>query len=127
MQNIHCVIQYPDNVTMSYFKISVLPFSYTAEELLNLNNQDMPTTLPIHYSILGNFGKFGQLSAIHQTKTIQTIHSPNFLPKSSSIHFCQTLSLPKFPTTQYTVHTALFKMATDTNLRDKFFRGDIYI
>ena len=122
MQNIHCVIQYPDNVAMSYFKISLLPFSYTAEELLNLNSQDIPTTLPIHYSILGNFGKFGKLSAIHQTKNY-----PNYsFAKLFTKIFIHPL-LSNTVTAKVTVHIAIFKMATDTNLRDKFFRGDIYI
>ena len=70
----------------------------------------------------GNCGEFDKSSAVHQTNTIQIssytinnlpaniyiyiylyiyIHSPNFLPKSLSTPFCQTLSPPNFPTILY--------------------------
>ena len=43
------------------------------------------------------FGKFGESSVIHQTRTIH--HFKTSLPKSSSIHFCHTLLPPNFPAT----------------------------
>ena len=70
-----------------------------------------------------NFGKFGEPSAIHQTKTIQVISNllgnllicQTFFAKILCIHFCQTLSPSNFPTTYGILYTHIIfvKHTTD--------------